>query len=99
MTDRIRHCFWPDHRRFNYSDTIDAGVFTGKYDNRLWENSIKSEFEKEKFVIPEQYDRILRIIYGDYMQLPPEEKRGNSHMYEAYLHIDKEVAEEVGIDL
>ena len=29
--------------------------------------------------IPEDYDQVLRIIYGDYMSLPPVEERGKWH--------------------
>ena len=44
----------------------------------------KSDFEDMKVNVPENYDEILTTLYGDYMQLPPEEKRYN-HMAE---HID-----------
>lgn len=35
----------------------------------------KATFETISVVIPDNYDAILRIIYGDYMQLPPENQR------------------------
>jgi len=35
-------------------------------------------FEGEQFVGPDDYDTVCRIIYGDYMTLPPEEDR-NKH--------------------
>ena len=34
-----------------------------------------TKFETEKFWIPDGYDKILKADYGDYMILPPEEKR------------------------
>ena len=37
------------------------------------------EFEGKMFPVPRQTDAVLRKIYGDYMQLPPIEKRGNQH--------------------
>lgn len=33
------------------------------------------EFEKKMYPAPHDYDSILKHIYGDYMQLPPEDKR------------------------
>lgn len=43
------------------------------------------DFEDEKFRVPVNYDEILRLCYGDYMQLPPEEERVGHHYYTAYL--------------
>ena len=45
---------------------------------------VKVDFEDAKVNVPEKYDEILSNLYGDYMQLPPEEERYN-HMAE---HID-----------
>lgn len=42
-------------------------------------NYILTEFEGAEFMICEDYDKILKIIYGDYMKLPPEEERYRSH--------------------
>lgn len=36
-------------------------------------------FENTEFSVPEDSDLYLRTAYGDYMQLPPIEKRGNQH--------------------
>lgn len=40
---------------------------------------IYHKFEDDVFLIPEKYDLYLRSVYGDYMKLPPEEKRENRH--------------------
>ena len=34
--------------------------------------------------VPKNYDAVLSRIYGDYMQLPPLEKRVPQHGYTAY---------------
>lgn len=36
-------------------------------------------FEDESFPIPAEYDAWLKMTYGDYMQLPPEDQRGDYH--------------------
>lgn len=42
-------------------------------------STIDCSFEGHTFPIPIGYDNYLRRIYGDYMQLPPEEKRNSRH--------------------
>ena len=34
-----------------------------------------AEFEQERMPIPQGYDRLLRVTYGDYMEFPPEKDR------------------------
>ena len=41
----------------------------------------KHAFEDREYWIPKAYDALLREEYGDYMQLPPEEKRTAQHDY------------------
>ena len=54
------------------------------YKRKLWyaedfSKTIEWEFEGFKFPIPVGYDRFLKIMYGDYMKLPPVEERGHHH--------------------
>lgn len=42
------------------------------------------EFENNYFFAFKDYDEYLRNAYGDYMQLPPEDKRISHHSYTAY---------------
>lgn len=42
------------------------------------------EFEGRTYHIPSGYDEVLRIVFGDYMQLPPEDKRVSLHGTTAY---------------
>lgn len=50
------------------------------YDKALFEDEVLMEFEGEKFPVCRGYDKYLSIVYGDYMQLPPEEKRIGLHI-------------------
>lgn len=45
---------------------------------------IPKEFEHEMVMVPVGYDHYLKTIYGDYMKLPPEEKRIANHGFVAY---------------
>lgn len=47
-------------------------------------NTILYPFEGCMFRIPVEYDKILTQIYGNYMELPPEEKRVGHHFYNIY---------------
>lgn len=43
------------------------------------------EFEGYQFMAPAKWEVILKSLYGDYMKLPPEEKRSSGH---DVIHID-----------
>lgn len=50
------------------------------YYERAWcEGLTELTFENETFLVPRQYDAYLTALYGDYMQLPPEDQRENRH--------------------
>lgn len=74
-----------------------AGSVCGAYRNKeIMPIEIVSEytelpFEGVMFKCPKQYDKYLTNIYGDYMQLPPEEKRITHHSFDAYYKDEKEV--------
>lgn len=54
-------------------DTLPASLF---------KEFIPHDFCGEEFIIPKAYHEILHGIYGDYMKLPPEEKRITRHFPE-----------------
>lgn len=43
------------------------------------------EFEGKEYSAIKGYDKYLHSLYGDYMQLPPIEKRVTHHLYDAFI--------------
>lgn len=55
-----------------------------------WEEPVTEyPFEGERFLGPRDWDKILTMLYGDYMQLPPVEKRVPSHSSREIEVLDK----------
>ena len=50
----------------------------------IFDKTLYTKFEDRVFPIPEGYDLLLRTLYGDYMTLPPVEKRHGGHGIVAY---------------
>lgn len=49
-----------------------------------WLGNCTHIFNGELFRIPENYDEILKKLYGDYMKFPPKEERVGHHYYKVY---------------
>ena len=75
-------------KRYVNADTRRIGNFVGvarmTCDKRVFKSFVDGEFEGGKYKIPVGYDEYLREFYGDYMQLPPVEKRVSTHIFKAY---------------
>ena len=79
------------HAQYPYDECRYVGCvesqYNGKGNRTEKENFAETtdvEFENLYFKAPIGYDKILRSIYGDYMQLPPEEKRITHHTNKMY---------------
>ena len=81
-------------KQYSYESSCYVGnIFYGVQDRMLkseFEKSIEVEFEGYKFPTFSCWDSYLRGLYGDYMQLPPVDKR-RTHNMEAYLLVDEEM--------
>lgn len=53
-------------------------------DESMFAEGTKLPFEGKMFVCPKDYKAYLTALYGDYMQLPPEDKRVSNHDFKAY---------------
>lgn len=45
----------------------------------IFKESVEVPFEDTTIRVPKEYDRYLKMDFGDYMKLPPEEKRHGGH--------------------
>ena len=58
----------------SYYSTVKQTILKSKY-----EPAAELMFEGKLYTVPRDYDYVLRRAYGDYMQLPPVEKRVQQH--------------------
>lgn len=70
----------------NYIGTIECSIneINERHSKKCFEKSVKVPFEGYEFDAPVGYDEVLRDIYGDYMQLPPEDQRTGHRIDELY---------------
>lgn len=68
----------------DFVSVIVWGTTRTCYKKSFFENLIFSDFEDTQFFISPNYDEILRMQYGDYMKLPPENERIGHHFYKIY---------------
>jgi lipopolysaccharide cholinephosphotransferase len=77
-------------RKYAFGKTEKAAYVSASYviqgivESSVFEETLLHEFEGKMFRIPKGYDQWLRSIYGDYLKLPPEEKRVPQHIFEAW---------------
>ena len=77
-------------KRYNHLNTkcIAPSSFTAAsreeavLNRDIFGNGILAEFEGTHYLVPEQTDAYLKHFYGNYMELPPEEKRFRPAPYE-----------------
>lgn len=71
----------------NNSEWIDCIVFitipNRRFPKSCFKESIKVPFENELFNVPADYDTCLKALFGNYMELPPVEKRILRHNFKA----------------
>lgn len=74
-------------QKYSYDSSEIFGCWWGEnernYEKRLLgdNNEIFKEFNGIDFRVPVGYDEILRKVYNNYMELPPEEERVAHHFY------------------
>ncbi len=82
-------------KSFYSSKYVSRGnILSLDYEDNIWlyeefGEGCDVEFCGELFRAPINYDSILRKCYGDYMKLPPAEKRVSEHKSEIFVKDDK----------
>lgn len=75
-------------KKYNGVDTSRVGNFTSisriACKKSILDSFVEVEFEGKFYKAPVGYDEWLKEFFGDYMELPPVEKRVTHHQYEAY---------------
>ena len=74
--------------KYKYTNTTKSIIywnnkqFANEFDSSLLLNGETATFDGLKCDIPSGWDELLKALYGNYMVLPPEEKRKPKHGYE-----------------
>lgn len=78
-------------RKKDYDKSVFVGCVVwlsggGKdiFKRKWFDEYIMLPFDKYEFRVPKEYDKILKHIYGNYMELPPEKDRVGHHGYRVY---------------
>ena len=60
------------------------------YDKKWFDHAVAVDYEGYQFDVPVGYDHVLKTMFGDYMQLPPKDKRVPEHydVESAFFRID-----------
>lgn len=64
---------------FSISDSTTGKILTKKMKAKWFDETEKLEFEGSQYSCPQRYKEVLTSLYGDYMQLPPENQRYGHH--------------------
>ena len=66
----------------NFYVSYDGAYYEKEVFPKEWFKETKSlNFEGTMIPVPTAYDEVLTKLYGDYMQLPPEDKRVSHHSH------------------
>jgi len=77
-------------RKYNFDWCANAGIAVWGYGKKevcpkvVFESSINIEFENKFYKAPKDYAVYLSNVYGNFMELPPVEKRITHHDYKVY---------------
>lgn len=79
MQERLSRRYEKSHTKNLYYSNYQPDFLQDTVKREWSEEVTELPFEGHMLMAPAGYDQVLREIYGDYMQLPPEESRVPSH--------------------
>lgn len=88
--DKLINIVMKYERKFDFKDSNYVGCICGSYrykgimNKKMFTNYIKLSFMGSEYYCIQEYDKYLKILYGDYMQLPPVDERITHHTFKAY---------------
>ncbi|MCF0211052.1 MAG: LicD family protein [Bacteroidales bacterium] len=88
--DKIMQRIENIYSRYPFDEAEFAGVIPNYYKHRryikadIFRSYSTQTFEGKNYTALENYDAFLSATYGDYMTLPPEDKRHSEHVFKAY---------------
>ena len=74
-------------------DTCTFSDMKKSYDKDLFENLTEIEFDGYSFSVIKDYEKFLKICYGDYMKLPPKDEQTWYH-HPIFISFDREYEED-----
>lgn len=74
-------------------DTCTFSDMKKSYDKDLFENLTEIEFDGYRFSVIRDYEKFLKICYGDYMKLPPKDEQTWYH-HPIFISFDSEYEED-----
>ncbi len=76
--------------QYDFDQSKNIGYLLSKYKEKeimkrsIYQDQLMLEFEKEKFAVASGYKEYLKILFKNYMELPPEKERYNTHNYKVF---------------
>lgn len=74
-------------KKYSYELSKNVFSYAGQdalYKKEYFSEAIEGSFEGEPFFIPKEYDKILKLEFGNYMELPPENERIPHHIINTF---------------
>jgi lipopolysaccharide cholinephosphotransferase len=80
LYDSVAKMFSKSNKKYVMSTHSAQDAFGDCYEYSWYSEISEAVINDEKFPVPKGYDKILKKHYGDYMSLPPEDKRVPKHV-------------------
>lgn len=73
-----------NNNEHSYYLSVISNPYRNMFDRSIFEEALLLDFEGKQYKCPKEYDKLLTILYGNYMLLPKKEKQ-IPHQMKAYI--------------